>query len=57
MDLTFKQIAEHLQNAVESLRIFKRFMDTGDVSATVQKEAPRYSLRKLDQYHELISCA
>lgn len=28
-------------------------MDTGDVSATVQKGVPRHSLRKLDQYHEL----
>ena len=38
MDLTFKQIAERLQIAVGTAhRIFKRFMDTGDVSATVQK--------------------
>lgn len=54
MDLTFKQIAERLQIAVGTAhRIFKRFMDTGDVSATVQKGVPRHSLRKLDQYHEL----
>ena len=54
MDLTFKQIAERLQIAVGTAhRIFKRFKDTGDVSATVRKGVPRHSLRKLDQYHEL----
>ena len=54
MDLTFKQIAQCLQIAVGTAhRISKRFMNTGDVSATAQKKVPMYSHRKLDQYHEL----
>ena len=54
MDLTFRQIANRLQIAVGTAhRIFKRFMDTGDVSATSQKGVSRHSLRKLDHYHEL----
>ena len=54
MDLTFKQIAQRLQIAVGTAhRIFKRFMDTGDVSAIARKGVSRYNLRKLDQYHEV----
>ena len=38
MDLTFKQIAQRLQIAVGTAhRIFKRFMDMGDVSAIARK--------------------
>ena len=54
MDLTLKQIAQRLQIAVGTAhRIFKRFMDTGDVSAIARKGVSRYNLRKLDQYHEV----
>ena len=54
MDLTFRQIADRLQIAVGTAhRIFKRFMDTGDVSPTSQTGVSRYKLRKLDQYHDL----
>ena len=54
MDLTFRQIAERLQIAVGTAhRIFKRFLDTGDVSPIMCKGKARPNLRKLDQYHEL----
>ena len=56
MEMQFRDIANRLQIATSTAhRIFKRFEETGDVTAS--KQSRRLHARKLDEHHELLIIA